>query len=361
MMRLASATAALAVLALPVATVAARPRPTLLALQDRAPTSTTFADRVITGRAGARAAAAATAGTTASYDTGDGTRVRITVDAAFAGDTSRAQSYATFLGTLPHGAELAKLRVRIVPAANVAGDCGAAGQDVLACYVDTTRTMIVPGDAESSSGGVTTSFVIAHEYGHHVAAYRSDAPFSALDFGPKRWASYERVCARTLAGRLAPGDEGAGYASNPGEGWAETYAHLVYPDVEWDYTKLLEPTAGSLKAARADVLDPWTGGRTRRFAGTFARGRAGASRRFTVKLSLDGAVAVRLRGPKGAQYDVRLVSAGHTLAAGKAAGSGDRLSLRAACRSTSGTQPLTVAVVRRSGHGAFRLRVSYAG
>ncbi len=165
--------------------------------------------------------------------------------------------------------------MRIVPASEVPSDCGAPGQDILACYIAGVRRMIVPGDMHSS-GGVTTSFVIAHEYGHHVAAYRSNAPFSALDFGPKRWSSYERVCARTLAGKLFPGDEGNHYVANPGEAWAETYAHLVYPKVHWFYTRLLKPDAGALAAARADVLDPWTGPATKRFAGTLAERRGEA-------------------------------------------------------------------------------------
>jgi hypothetical protein len=218
----------------------------------------------------------------------------------------------------------------------------------------------VPGDSEQS-GGVSTSFVIAHEYGHHVAAFRSNAPFPALDYGPKRWASYERVCSRALDGRLAPGDEGRRYAANPGEAWAETYAHLVYPDVRWDYVRILEPDRGSLAAARADVLDPWTSGRTRSFAGRFAPGRDGATKRFTLRLSLDGALRVKLDGPRRAQYDLRLLSAGGTLARSRAAGSGDRVVLRAACRTRAGAEPLTLAVVRRSGSGPFTLRVGYAG
>jgi hypothetical protein len=354
MTRFALAVAALALLAVP-ASAQARATPRLVALEDQAPTATSFPDRVLQ-RAPARAAQA---GTTSSYDAGDGTLIPITVSSALGGDASLAQTYATFLGSLPHGAELARLRVRIVPAAEVPADCGAPGQDILACYVAGVRRMIVPGDQHASSGGVTTSFVIAHEYGHHVAAYRSNAPFSALDFGPKRWSSYEHVCARTLAGKLYPGDEGNHYAANPGEGWAETYAHLVYPKVHWFYTRLLKPDAGALTAARADVLAPWTGPATKRFAGTLPSGAAKQS--FRLKVSLDGALAIRLAGPKGAQYDLRLRSHGSSFAHTSAKGSDDKLALRAACRTTSGPETVTIQVLRRSGSGPFRLTARYAG
>jgi hypothetical protein len=354
MTRSALALAALALLAVP-AGAQARATPRLVPLEDQAPARTSFPDRVLEH---APAAAAAQAGTTRSYDAGDGTAIPITVSSRLGGDTALAQTYATFLGSLPHGAELGRLRVRIVPASEVPADCGAPGQDILACYIAGTRRMIVPGD-KHESGGVTTSFVIAHEYGHHVAAYRSNAPFSSLDFGPKRWSSYERVCSRTLAGRLYPGDEGTHYVANPGEAWAETYAHLVYPKVHWFYTPLLKPDAGSLAAARADVLDPWTAPATRRFRGTLANGTATQS--FKLKVRLDGALAVRLSGPKGAQYDVRLRSHGSAFAHTSARGSDDRLALRAACRTTSGPETVTIQVVRRSGSGPFRLTARYAG
>jgi hypothetical protein len=355
MTRLALVLAGLALLAVP-AGADARSTPRIVALEDTAPTTTTFSDRVLEHAP----AGAAQAGTTRSYDAGDGTMIPVTVSGELGGDTSVAQSYATFLGTLPHGAELAKLRVRIVPGSEVAADCGAAGQDVLACYIARSQRMIVPGD-KHESGGVTTSFVIAHEYGHHVAAHRSNAPFSALDFGTKRWASYERVCSRTLNGKLFPGDEGRHYGANPGEGWAETYAFLTYPDaVGWEYTPLLKPDAAALAAAREDVLHPWTTPITRRFSGGFGSGGT-TTRRFTFAVALDGAMRVKLSGPKGAQYDLRLRSGGDTFAHSSAKGSRDGISLRAACRTTSHPETVTVAVIRRSGSGPFKLSARYAG
>jgi hypothetical protein len=343
---------AVALLAVP-AVADAKPR--LVALADQTPVSTHFRDRVLAHAP----ASAAQAGTTARYDVGDGTLIPITVSSELSGDPSLAQTYATFLGTLPHGSELAKLRVRIVPASEVPADCGAPGVDILACYIGGARRMIVPGDANEQSGGVTTSFVIAHEYGHHVAAYRDNAPFSALEFGPKRWASYERVCSRTLDGKLFPGDEGKHYAANPGEGWAETYAHLVYPHVKWEYTSLLKPDAGSLAAARTDVLDPWTGPVTKHFTGTFAGG--GDTRSFRVRIVLDGVLRVHLDGPKGAQYDLRLRSGGDTFAHSSAKGADDTIALRAACRTSKHDNAVNVQVLRRAGRGPFKLSVRYAG
>ena len=62
-----------------------------------------FKDRVITGTT---ARAAQVEGTTQNYPTADGTQIPVTLAASFTGDPAIAQTYATFLGTLPHGPEL---------------------------------------------------------------------------------------------------------------------------------------------------------------------------------------------------------------------------------------------------------------
>ncbi len=166
--------------------------------------------------------ASAAAGEPATVDralrTADGTTIHVE-DRSSDPTGAVAASYVSFLGSLPHGSELGLLKVRIVPTASVATACGGtAGDGVLACYADADDTMVVPADATSTGGtsGVTLDYVLAHEYGHHVAAHRSDAPYPSLDFGPKYWASYERICSGTLDGRYAPGDESEGYLENPG-------------------------------------------------------------------------------------------------------------------------------------------------
>ena len=92
-------------------------------------------DRVLTKPV---ATAAQATGPTAQYLAGT-TPVTIT------GDPTIAQNYANFLATLPHGAELADLRVEIVPAAEVNSACGGEdGDGILACYDSSNQTMTVP-------------------------------------------------------------------------------------------------------------------------------------------------------------------------------------------------------------------------
>ena len=338
----------------------AQNRPRLLPLVSAAPASTSFHDRVLRSAAPATARASAIEGATRVYTTKEGTAIPITIAASFAGDPAVAQTYADFLGTLPHGSELADLNVTIVPSAEVNADCGGQESDsILACYSDAQKRMIVPGDLQATAAGVTASYVIAHEYGHHVAAHRSNAPLNAGDYGPKRWSSYELVCLKTDQRQLFPGNETVFYRQNPGENWAETYARLVYPQQPWTFSSLLTADAGALAAARADVQQPWTASVTRRFRGTFTADGA-ATRSFTLPLTLDGALTFTLSGPKGANNDLRIVSLGKVQAQTRTAGSSDRLSYRIACRQRP-TEKLTLTVQRRAGAGPFTLTARYAG
>jgi hypothetical protein len=296
-----------------------------------------------------RATAAQAGGPTARYPTADGLTIEVT------GEPEVAQRYATYVGTLPHGAELAELKLVVVPAADVAEECGAGEDDgVLACYGARNQTMIVP-DATPPGSDVSAEYVIAHEYGHHIARHRSNAPLDALDFGPKRWSSWELVCAHTLRGRLAPGDEGLHYRRNPGEAWAESYARLVFPNQAWRFTSLLRPTRGSLLAAMADVTQPWT----KRMKTTFT---GEGSRRFRLPLTLDGAFTLQLDGPADAEYDIVIKSGRKEVARTDRPGSRDRVHHRIACRDRR-TETLTIRVLQRSdgGGGPYTLTARYAG
>ena len=324
-------------------------------LVDVPPTTTAFRDHV-----GPRPAAARRAGDSppVAYAAPDGQTVSVRFSGGYEPDPEVARSYVEFLGGLPHGRELGRLKVHIATPREVRRLCG--GQEgTLACYDPSAGEMTVPGEQLDERSGITTSYVMAHEYGHHVASWRSNAPFSALSFGPKYWASHEQVCLNTLRGRLAPGDEGMNYLSNPGEAWADTYAHLTYADVPWQYTPLLRPTPASKRHALRDVLAPWTAPTERVFRGTF--GTAGRSvRAFRVPLELDGTLRAELDGPDAAGYDIRARSLGREAGGTSRPGSDDVFLVRYACRELD-SEWVQLRVVRRHGFGPFTLTVRYAG
>jgi hypothetical protein len=292
-----------------------------------------FKDRVIT-RPMARISQAD--GPTAQYLSGT-TPITIT------GDPTIAQNYANFLSTLPHGAELADLRVVIVPAAQVNSACGGEdGDGILACYGSDDQTMIVPDQQQASD--IPVDYVIAHEYGHHIAEHRSNAPLAAIDYGPKRWSSYELVCDKTSDGKLAPGDEGDAYAYNPGEAWAETYARLVYPGEAWRLAPILAPDKGSYLSAAADVLTPWTQRTSTTFSGS-------GTQTFKLPITLDGRFTLSSsRKPK----EVLIRSGGKLVDKIKGR---KRINYSIACRSKqSETLNITVKTT-----GSYSLKASYAG
>jgi hypothetical protein len=334
-------------------------KPQAQPLVDATPLGSHFKDRVLTSNA--RLARASLAGTWRSYPIKDGSSVSAAISDRYANtlDPKVVKSYVDFLDSLDHGPELSSLRIFIAPADEVLSECG--GQSgTLACYDSRTKIMVVPGEeANTGASGVTTSYVVAHEYGHHIAASRSNSPFNSFRFGPKYWSSYERVCDRSIKGLLAPGNEAEFYLSNPGEGWAETYAQLRYPEVAWQFNPIMKPDAGAFAAARQDVLAPWTANVAKVFKGSFSA-RGTRTRRFSFQLSLDGRLQVRLKGPRKSNYDLFLSSNGRNEGRTTTAGSRDSVNYDAACREDP-TERVTVGVKRVKGSGPFTVRVSYAG
>ncbi len=322
-----------------------------------------FTDRVVP--AGAPAARAAQAGPSTTVPLAGGGAIRVEFTPLVGAQPALAQSYVAFLDSLPHGDELARLRMRIADPREMARLCGGSeGDGILACYGAGRQEMIVPStglDARTQDGGYTVRYVLTHEYGHHIAANRRNDEFDggALDYGPKRWASYEMVCNQALQRRLFPGDEADRYRSNPGEGWAEVYARLTFPEQPWTFTPLLVPDAGALEAARLDVLRPWTRNRTVTF--TMPAGRDVQS--FQVPLTLDGRVRATITGPHGSEVGIRVRSSDQVIRSETRARKGPRdvWRIAAGCREEP-TEMLTFTAVRRGGaDGPVTLRVSYPG
>ncbi len=273
--------------------------------------------------------------------------------------------YVGYLDSIPHGSELQRLLVRVASVDQVAGLCGGLEREgILACYEPGKNRMNVPNvglDATTGSGTYSLRYVLTHEYGHHIAAHRSNPGFrgGAEDWGPKLWSSQQLVCDGVKHRQLFPGVErpASRYLANPGEAWAESYARLVFPDQPWTFTGRLQPDGVALDAARRDVVEPWT---KNRGVAAFTMSAKRHSQRFAVPLSLDGTVKVLVRGPRRSKVGVRARFDGRTLGSAHSRGRTESASIRRVCRSTP-AQTLGLTVVRRGGHGATKVVVCYPG
>jgi hypothetical protein len=172
-------------------------------------------------------------------NTGGNRADRMYASAWYRYDPAWLQGWSGLFDDLFHGPELSKLTLVFLPPFNwywwdISDQCGRSAQG---CYDPVTETLYAPG--ERLSDGTRMETVIAHEYGHHIEANRSTAPWDSNATGPKRWASQMNICARAEAGQVFPGDEGVHYTLNPGEGFAEAYRLTVYNAYIWrDWTKM---------------------------------------------------------------------------------------------------------------------------
>jgi hypothetical protein len=282
-----------------------------------------------------------------TYRTADGHGVEVEVSRSYPADREADQAFVDFLATRLHGAELGALSVYVGTHREIARLCG--GARVVACYSIAEARMYVPGEAVN---GVSVEYALTHEYGHHLASWRSNNPWEALDWGAKHWASAARICTHVQRGLLFPGAQGRHYFDDPGEGFADGYAHLHYPSAPWGYNRLMRPGRAEFEAIRRDVLRPWAGPRTRTFRGRLGPGRPAGS--FHIPVRLDGDVAVRLHPPLGADYTVQLDTPGFAAAA-QADGFGVEW-----CRRRP-VEQVRLTLRRREGAGAFALHVRWPG
>jgi hypothetical protein len=247
-------------------------------------------------------------------DDGSGETVAISVTEACQAACTAAepQQIANFLGTLIHGPEMELLTVQLDTPSQIEFDCGYGAE---ACYYSDENRIVLSGDDTPAPEGASREFVLAHEYGHHVARHReSPPPFpGAIDWGTPRWSSYEHVCQGSRAGALFPGNEGLHYFRDPGEAFAESFAHLRFPEssVPWRWVRSLKPDAAAFRAIREDTLDPWQSRTAFKLRGRVPPRQEGAAVR-AFRTPLDGTVSLRPAGQP--LYDLSLLSpAGHVL------------------------------------------------
>jgi hypothetical protein len=294
----------------------------------------------------ARLAGAASAWSGGAIATSTGEMVTVYVSSTLPAELGTAETWAEFLVHLVHGPELATLTAYIAPLSEIADICGPRS---LGCYG--ANRMAAMGE---TMYGITAAEVVRHEYGHHVAGNRLNPPWSAIDWGPKNWASGARICRRATDGTAYPGDEGDHYELNPGEAWAETYRLMderksgasgsgwglidssFYPD---------EP---ALQAAELDVSRPWTAGSRTTYRHRFT---ATSKQLWSIPVAtpLDGEIAVTIRLPKGGVHDVVLVDRERKAVVGTALWSG--ASEKRFTTTLCGTRSLLLKVRRRGAYG----------
>jgi len=286
-----------------------------------------------------------------SYTTSTGETVRVDVSETYPPDAVSGQAWAEFFGGLVHGSELATVTVRVAPPAEVTAVCG---NDAIGCYGG--RLLVIPGE---QFGGVAPEEIARHEYGHHVAASRINPPWSASAYGPKRWSSAMRVCARAAEGTAFP-DDSTHYELSPGEAFAEAYRVLNdrragILGLGWSIVDdSFIPRDDVLRAVEQDVSEPWLAPTVSVHRGRFAAGTA-RRRSYPVAVPLDGVVTAALQVPSGRTDRLELLDAGgRVIATGLWAGATTRRLSYVAC----GQRRLVLRVTLQGTPGRFSVTLA---
>ena len=306
----------------------------------------------VLGSAGRPAAAEPPGWVGGAFRTATGESVTVYASSTYAAGEVVPQRWAEFFAGIPHGSELGSLVVRIATPGEVAGLCST---EALGCY--NARELVMPGEPYD---GVAPEHVARHEYGHHIAAHRSNPPWRAADWGPKRWATAAHVCRRSEQHTAFPGDDGTHYRLDPGEAFAESYRVLAEQKAgaalaTWGLVDgSFYPDRAALRAIEQDVATPWTRSTTTRTSGRF---RAGGPRRWLVPVGtpLDGELNAELKLPSGRLDTLELLAPdGHVLARGLWSGTHTRRLGFVVC----GQRRLSLRVTSAGVPGRFDLMLS---
>ena len=310
-------------------------------------------DAVLPLRRGARAAAAsgiipstASSGTYPSH----GMMIKIAVSRSYTPNAAESQSWADFLGGLPQHGDASSMTVYFAPLKEMQSICGV---DSDACYDPGEEVLVLLG--ETAPDGASIEEVAAHEFGHHIANNRNNAPWSADSWGPKRWATYQGICQGVPTHKFYPDDEGAHYDLNPAEGWAETYRVAAGQNPsDWSIvSNLFKHGAAGQSAARRDATNPWPGNVAKTVSGSF-KARAAAVKRIKLSVPLDGRVSVSA-STGGMKVALELFDGADRKRLASSASASRASSLRS---NVCGQRSVVVHLKRSAGSGNYKLTTS---
>jgi len=264
-------------------------------------------DTVVGGEPGLMSARISATAEASRYPVNDGSAatIAVSVTAACRATCTDAdpQAIADFVGTLIHGPEISLLRVQLDAPHQIEWDCGLGA---LACYYPRENKVILNGNDTPAADGASRDYVLAHEYGHHVARHRQNpAPFlPSISWGTARWSSHEEICRRDRDRAVFPGHGGLHYFRDPGEAFAEAFARARFPDsgVRWRWLAALKPDAEAFRAIRRDTLEPWRGRTGLQLDGRVPP-RGGGAAVKSLRTPLDGTISLR---PAGLHYRLSL-------------------------------------------------------
>lgn len=279
----------------------------------------------------------------------NGELVRVSASPRLHATSATLRSYATLFASFVHGSELGSVTVYLAPYSEMRDVCGA---DADSCFSPSDDEIVLIG--QTPPDGTPIAEIAAHEYGHHIALHRSNRPWDAGDWGPKRWATYEGVCSRYLDGTAFPGDEGRYYDLNPGEAWAETNRVLNGGSDPWvRIDRSFAPDSHALLLARRDILRPYRGANNTYRRSSF---RPGGSGRASYHLSapLDGTDSISLHSRGNLDADLYVYSNNRLVAKSAHSGRAELVHITGGC----GWGRVTIEVRRRHGTGSFVLHTA---
>ena len=254
---------------------------------------------------------------------GAGRSVDIQTSPGCATGCTPPQTIANFLGSLPHGNEINLLTVdEVTPAVlGVGGEmavyCG--DTNALSCYFPDENRMVISGhDFTDPNDNATRDYVLAHEYGHHIANHRNNAPFAnpAVDWGPKRWASFAGVCKGVGMAATSPATRPSATTTTPARPGPSPSPRTPFRPSRCPGSGPTSQTPTSRVASPRSSATPSIPGAARppRSAGAdFPQRRKPRKKVKRFQTPNDGDFTLRLSGPDRANLDLRLRGPDSTL------------------------------------------------